>query len=172
MTHTVWVITHPFVYRFITPLIDSGLVERSTTPLPQEINQNVNRINNYEKKQNFINHLNNNRQKPPKSALKRPNLQKSQNSAFTQLRNGNSGGGTGEDSSSPESSEGYGGDTPSPKPNQSWNHLDHHNERDISDFNSPGPSEGGASVDSGFVKAKLQPSLLKQVHLSEIATFC
>jgi len=140
----------------------SGLVERSTTPLPQELNKNMNRINNYEK-QNFINHLNNNRQKPPKSALKRPNLQKSQNSAFTQLRNGGTGD-AGEDSSSPESSEGYGGDTPSPKP--TWNITDH-NERDISDFNSPGPSEGGTSVDSGFVKAKLQPTLLKQTKTNE-----
>ena len=76
------------------------------------------------------------------------------------------------DSSSPEdSSEGYGGDTPSPKPTQGWESGSYSTERELTDFNSPGPSEGGASVDSGFVKAKNQAPLLKQVITTKNGNF-
>ena len=57
-----------------------------------------------------------------------------------------------------ESSEGYCGDTPSPnpRPNDSWNGIENGSliDRDATNFNSPGPSEGGTSVDSGFGKSK------------------
>ena len=86
---------------------------------------------------------------PVKSALKRPPgaLQKSTNSAFTQLR---------AEVSSPQSeSEGY-GNSPSPKPQKEWN-VDHYSagSQPPTDFNSPGPSEN--SVDSGFGKPTKKP---------------
>jgi len=118
----------------------SGLVERSTTPLPTQMN-----FQPAPDQQNFINHLEN--KQPVKSALKnRPTLQKSSNSAFTQLRN----------ESELEESEDY-GNSPSPKPQ--YRELLNTTERvELEDFNSPGPSEGGTSVDSGFGKAKTPPS--------------
>ena len=110
---------------------------------------------------NFINHLvsqvqtrrllnvcHKENKQPVKSALKRPALQKSTNSAFTQLR-----------AEAEVESEGY-GNSPSPKPQKEWNVDDYSGgSQPPTDFNSPGPSEGGTSVDSGFGKPTTKPKI-------------
>lgn len=136
----------------------SGLVERSTTPLPQSMNNSYQQGTFEQQTGPFINHL-----KPKlnqKPSLKSRPVKKSSNSAFTQLRNEKltSPNGMTHTTSGEESSEGYCGDTPSPNPrpnDDSWN-IENGSliDRDATNFNSPGPSEGGTSVDSGFVKSK------------------
>ena len=143
-------------------IITSGLVERSTTPLPTQMTFQPTQPD----QQNFINHLvsslffvhsnqlvKENKQ-PVKSALKqRPTLQKSSNSAFTQLRQAE------------RESEDF---SPSPKP-QYEIEMDSSTERvELGDFNSPGPSEGGTSVDSGFGKAAAKPTSQKS-HQDDLA---
>lgn len=124
----------------------SGLVERSTTPLPTQMSFQPTQPD----QQNFINHLEN--KQPVKSALKqRPTLQKSSNSAFTQLRQ----------NESERESEDF---SPLPKP-QYEIEMDSSTERvELGDFNSPGPSEGGTSVDSGFGKAAKPTSQKSHQH--------
>merc|ERR1719410_1882836 len=128
----------------------SGLVERSTTPLPPQMG-----FQPTQEQTNFINHLEN--KQPVKSALKRPALQKSTNSAFTQLNRAEVAG--------TSESEGY-GNSPSPKPQKEWNVDDYSSSsQPPTDFNSPGPSEGGTSVDSGFGK----PTSVVKPKVDEIA---
>merc|ERR1712134_208523 len=97
----------------------SGLVERSTTPLPQTINNSYQQGTFEQQTGPFINHL-----KPKlnqKPSLKSRPVKKSSNSAFTQLRNENltSPNGMTHTTSGEESSEGSGfGKSKSPNPNQ------------------------------------------------------
>ena len=140
-------------------------MERSTTPLPPQMG-----FQPTQEQTNFINHLvsqvqiflvllnvcHKENKQPVKSALKRPALQKSTNSAFTQLNRAE--GVTSE-------SEGY-GNSPSPKPQKEWNVDDYSSSsQPPTDFNSPGPSEGGTSVDSGFGK----PTSVVKPKVDEIA---
>lgn len=140
----------------------SGLVERSTTPLPQTVNNSFQQGTFDQQNGPFINHLNKNTTQT--QAVSSGPVKKSSNSAFTQLRTENvSPGMSGE-----ESSEGYCGDTPSPNPRQDGWTIETGSliDREATNFNSPGPSEGGTSVDSGFGKSK-SPNPPQNKQLSE-----
>merc|ERR1719197_1542100 len=110
----------------------SGLVERSTTPLPQTINNSYQQMTSSGTFEHptgpFINHLKTKQPKlNQKPSLKSRPVKKSSNSAFTQLRNDVTSPtheGMTHTTSGEESSEGYCGDTPSPNPrpnDDSWN---------------------------------------------------